>query len=185
MYEIDWDATINLFTVIGTFLSASATAAAAIVAWKISEKWRHQKSSEVLANEAKAIVSDLFSFNSLIAELQILHQPTQDEINQKIQQYNSLVISIENRIAFLSFETNGDKQAQDFIAEFRNFHKWFFDTFLKPYTKHQAHNKPQITFQQNLILLSDQDSKTLRHLILCAAALARIYRDIALYRPRK
>jgi len=170
---------------IATFSGAFATVFAAIVAWKISEKWRHQKSSEVLANEAKLLVSDLFAFNSLIVELKNIQIAEKNEIDHKINDYKILTSAINNRINFLTIETFDDKQANDFIEEYRNYNEKFFDSFLQPYINIRDPISAVTSFKLRFNTPSTKEEKIISHIMLINACLLRIYRDIALYKIRK
>ena len=57
---------------IASFVSAGFTGIAAVVAWKISEKWNNQKGSEVVADEAKESIKELLD-NIFNTEVLISH----------------------------------------------------------------------------------------------------------------
>lgn len=75
-------------------IGAIATLIAALVAWRISENWRNQKSSEVLANESKDVVKNILESSKILKEINfnLTLRPTKDlelELREEVVKFYS------------------------------------------------------------------------------------------------
>lgn len=97
----DWGA-------IGSMLGAVATFTAAGVALYIFNKWRYQKASEVVANEAKSVVNEIFELNKILLELSLFHFNGSKELQVKITSFISLTYSIFSKLTFIQNSINDE-----------------------------------------------------------------------------
>lgn len=99
----DWGA-------IGSILGAGATFIAAGVALYIFTQWKNQKASEVVANEAKYTINEIFELNKVFLDLVDLSFNDSTELKRKIDTFISLTYSSLAKLAFIEntiFDDNG------------------------------------------------------------------------------
>ena len=89
----DWGA-------IGSFLGAGATLYAACIALSISNEWRNEKGSEVVANECKLILLEL---NKFVMDSELLFKISTNEseellVQTTINQLTNDIMKIENHL---------------------------------------------------------------------------------------
>lgn len=104
---------------IGSILGAVATLIAAGVALYIFTQWKNQKASEVVANEAKYAINELFEINRIFLELVNFHFDNSNELRGKLINFIS---ASYNTLAKLTFIQNTildkDGSIEESIAEF-------------------------------------------------------------------
>lgn len=110
----DWGA-------IGSILGAIATFVGTFVAVYIFSQWKKQKGSEVVANEAKYAINELFELNKILLELVNFHFDNSSELREKLINFIS---TSYNTLAKLTFIQNTIFDDRERIEEsIKEFHK--------------------------------------------------------------
>lgn len=109
----DWGA-------IGSILGAGATFTAAGIALYIFNKWKYQKASEVVANEAKYAINEVFELNKVFSDLINFNFDNSIDLKRKIDTFMSLAYNSHTKLTFIQNTIYDDnKVVEKSIAEFR------------------------------------------------------------------
>lgn len=98
MYSVDW-------TIVGAFSGAAATLIGVVAAICISNKWKKQKSIEIMATESRILIDDLLTLDSLFFKRYNIYQGKDniaiDTSDDSIKEFQLLINKIKRRLDFL------------------------------------------------------------------------------------
>lgn len=83
-------------------LNIIATFFSGLVALVIFTQWNKQKGSEVVANEAKSVIIDLFELYKIFLELIHFNIDSSEELISKIKSFKSVSYSVGAKLTFIS-----------------------------------------------------------------------------------
>lgn len=123
---------------------------ASVTAIYIARMWRGQKRSEVVADEAKHLHSDILQVKNIIAYLgRVSHESDWIEVQGEISDLNNLInrISMRNNFFQIALGRKGEVKA---VIEFEHYVFSIFDNALKDYVD-TAINETQINANSLLV----------------------------------
>lgn len=162
-------------------LNIIATFFSGLVALVIFTQWNKQKGSEVVANEAKAVITDLFELNKIFSELIYVNIEDSDELISKIKSFKSISYSIGSKLTFISKTIHDkDQKIEKNIKKLIDLNVKF-DKLLEPYS-YEISNKNFIDFGIHMDLLVINENKELMQFRKYASLVLENCKNIAMYK---